>query len=89
MTERLVDMSSFDVKKEIRERRLREEAEKIRESRERCTSQQGRIADAPRPFSARSSGHDFGDAESYTIHSEPDNSWYQDEPREKILKQLY
>ena len=72
-------MSAFDVRKEIRERRLREAAEQKRDEPQPSAPPEAQILRPPRPPSARSSGQDFGDAESYQIHSEPDDEWYQDE----------
>ena len=75
-------MSAFDVRKEIRERRLREAAEQKRDEPQPSAPPEAQIIRPLRPPSARSSGQDFGDAESYQIHSEPDEEWYQDETQE-------
>ena len=81
-------MSSFDVRKEIRERRLREAAEHKRDKPQPSAPSEAQILRPPRPLSARSSGQDFGDAESYQIHSEPDEEWYQDETQEGKHEQM-
>ena len=75
-------MSAFDVRKEIRERRLREAAEQKRDEPQPSAPPEAQILRPPRPPSARSSGQDFGDAESYQIHSEPDDEWYKEETQE-------
>ena len=81
-------MSSFDVRKEIRERRLREAAEQKRDEPQPSAPPEAQIIRPLRPPSARSSGQDFGDAESYQIHSEPDEEWYQDETQEGKHEQV-
>ena len=81
-------MSAFDVRKEIRERRLREAAEQKRDEPQPSAPPEAQIIRPLRPPSARSSGQDFGDAESYQIHSEPDEEWYQDETQEGKHEQI-
>ena len=81
-------MSEFDVSKQIRERRLAEAAAKRREKLPPTESIV--LCPLPRPSSARSSGQDFGDAESYTIHSneeDDDDAWYRDETQEDKREQ--
>ena len=80
-------MSSFDVRKEIRGRRLREAAEQKRDKPQHSAPSEAQILGPPRHPSARSSGQEFGDAESYQIHSEPDDEWYQYETQGGIHEQ--
>ena len=78
-------MSSFDVRKHIRERRLKEATEQLR----------GQFSAPPSVFrqsqqqSARSSVIGFDDAASVHVQSETDADWYQDDipPQEERQRQ--
>ena len=73
-------MSSFDVKKYMKERRLKEEAEKIHGKQQ--FSAPPSIFRSSRPHSTQSSLHEFGDAESIRVRSDGDvNDWFRDEIR--------
>ena len=73
-------MSSFDVKKYMKERRLKEEAEKIHGKQQ--FSAPPSIFRSSRPHSTQPSLHEFGDAESIRVRSDGDvNDWFRDEVR--------
>ena len=73
-------MSSIDVKKQMRERRLKEEAEKIHGKPQ--FSAPPSVFRSSRPHSARSSNYEFGDAESIHVRSEGGlQDWYRDDER--------
>ena len=69
-------MSSFDVKKYMKDRRLKEGAEAMH-GKPQCSDPLS-IFRSSRPHSAQSSVHKFGDAESVCVRSEADvNNWYR------------
>ena len=77
---REVVISSFDVKKRMKERRLKEGAEKIHGKPQ--FSAPPSVFRSSWPHSAQSRVHEFGDAESIRVRSEADlDDWYRDEVR--------
>ena len=70
-------MSSFDARKHIRERRLKEAAENLRGKSH--FSAPPLVFRPSLPQSVRSSGVDFGDAEKVQNPSEAGDDWHRDE----------
>ena len=80
-------MSSFDVKRHIRERRLKEAAEQLRGKQQ--FSAPPSVFRQSQHQSARSSVIEFGDAASVHSHSETGADWYQDEISSQEKKQKH
>ena len=70
-------MSSFDVRKHIRERRLKEATEQLRGKQQ--FSAPPSVFRQSQQQSARSSVIGFDDAASVHVQSETDADWYQDD----------
>ena len=82
-------MSSFDVRKHIRERRLKEATEQLRGKQQ--FSAPPSVFRQSQQQSARSSVIGFDDAASVHVQSETDADWYQDDipTQEERQRQVY